>query len=124
MEDQVTRDGQVERWRAWNELTEAEKAAALSALGKYLLHRHTAWTQEAAALAMLVGLEAELRAKERLVSPIQWRELSREQMSARLVEMADWVRDEGAAPMMPVHDACLDVAEDLRRTRTREGRGR
>ena len=123
MEDQVTQNVEAERWRAWEEFSEVEKAAALSSLGRHLLHRHPSWTQEAAASAMLYGLQVQLRYKERFDSPIPWEELSREQLAGRLVEVADWC---GAPEGQPHHlrDACLDVAEDLRRTRSRAGRER
>ena len=124
MEDQAAQNAQVERWRAWDEFSELEKAAALSELGSAMLRRHPGWTQEAGALAMLHGMTVQLKRNEHLASPIRWEELSREQLAGRLVEVADWCQKEQGASMQRLHDACLDVAEDLRRTRAREGRER
>lgn len=126
MQDQVTQNARYEDshvWRAWEQFTEAEKAAALSALGTHLLERHPRWTREAAALAVMFGNQVQLRHQRQIESPIAWAELTPEQMAGRLVEVADWCGvPEGQKHYL--RDACLDVAEDLRRTRSREGRER
>lgn len=124
MEDQAAQNAQVERWRAWAEFSELEKAAALSSLGGALLHKHPGWTQEAGALAILHGMTFQLERNEHQASPIRWEELPREQLAGRLVEVADWCQKEQGERMQRLHDVCLDVAEELRRNRTREGRER
>jgi hypothetical protein len=124
MEDQAAQNARVERWRAWAEFTEVEKAGAIVEMVKHL--RHPRWTQEAGALAGLWAIRVGLERKEHLLSPIRWEELSREQWAARLVEVADWCREQNREPMERLRSACLDVAEDLQRRRQvpREGRER
>ena len=116
MEDQAAHNAQVERWRAWTEFTEVEKAGALREMAQHL-RQHPKWTQEAGALALLEAIRVGLERKEHLVSPIRWEELSREQTVARLVEVADWSRQQPGESMEYLRSACMDVAVDMQRRR-------
>lgn len=120
MNDQVTQNAQVERaeYRAWAEFTEAEKAAALMALGRHVLQQRPWWGQEVAAEALVRDLGRRWEPGWRVsASPIDWSELSRGELADRLLQVADWsIRDDGMkAPFL--RDACLDMAEDLQRGR-------
>jgi hypothetical protein len=129
MEDQVSQNARIERdeCRSWAEFTEAEKAAALMALGRHVLQERPWWGQEGAAAVLVSDLSRRAEpAWKQADSPIEWGHLSRRELADRLLEVADWSASEEGMKSPVLRDACLDMVDDLRRGRgmTREGRER
>lgn len=118
---QNARAEQAQVYRHWEEFTAEEKAAALRGLAKFMRGKPH-WSQEAGAVAVLTSMHLDMEG--RTPSPVVWSELTRPELKTRLLEIAAW--DDGAhsgdAPYL--RDACLDLADDLNRQRSKEREGR